>query len=88
MRPSRDQSMLNMALEIGKRSTCRRRNVGCVLTDAYGRVLAMGHNGVPAGMPHCMDKPCAGAGLASGTSLDLCLSAHAELNAMLFVATS
>ena len=37
--------MLDLARVIAKRSTCARRNVGAVLTDTYGRVLAIAHNG-------------------------------------------
>lgn len=53
MRPSRDETWLNVAREIARRSTCLRRAVGCVLVDARGHVLSTGHNGVAAGRPHC-----------------------------------
>ena len=84
LRPSRDQTMLQLASVIAERSTCARRKVGCVCTDVHGRILAMGHNGVPRNMPHCTEMPCDGAGLASGTGLDLCLATHAEMNALVF----
>ena len=83
-RPTRDQSMMHIAHEISERSTCARRAVGCVLTDSYGRVLSIGHNGVPRGMPHCIDKLCAGATEPPGYHLDSCLAMHAEMNALLF----
>lgn len=83
-RPSRDETMLRLAEVIAERSTCSRRKVGCVLTDSYGRVLSVGHNGVPRGSPHCTEARCAGAGLPSGRGLDLCLSVHAEQNALMF----
>lgn len=83
-RPTRDRTMLNIAKELAERSTCSRRKVGCVLTDVHGRILAAGHNGVPKGMPHCTDVPCAGAGMASGTGLNACQSTHAEQNALIF----
>jgi dCMP deaminase len=63
-------------------STCRRRSVGCVLTDEHNYVLAIGRNGVPSGVPHCIDQPCLGANSPSGESLDLCLAVHAETNAI------
>jgi dCMP deaminase len=83
-RPPRHLVMMELATVIAQRSTCRRRRVGCVLTDAWGRVLSMGHNGVPMGMTHCTDEPCPGADLPSGTGLDECSSAHAEVNSLLF----
>lgn len=83
-RPTRDITMLKLAVIIGERSTCARRKVGCVCTDIHGRVLSMGHNGVPKGMQHCTDLPCEGANLPSGTGLDVCLATHAEINALVF----
>ena len=83
-RPSRDTVMLNIARELATRSTCSRRNVGCVLTDKHGRVLAMGHNGSAAGQLHCTDFACSGALLPSGTGLDACEAIHAEQNALMF----
>jgi dCMP deaminase len=53
MRPSRDQVNLEVARLIAKRSTCFRRQVGCVLTDEEGFILSTGYNGVAAGRPHC-----------------------------------
>lgn len=76
--------MLKLAGVIAERSTCNRRRVGCVLTDKHGRVLAIGHNGTPAGMRHCIDHPCPGVTCASGTGLDLCEAIHAETNALIF----
>jgi len=83
-RPSRDITMLQVAAILAERSTCARRRVGCVLTDSQGRVLSMGHNGVPMGMPHCIDAPCQGAKYKPGTGLDLCEAIHAEQNALMF----
>ena len=83
-RPSRDETMMILARGISHRSTCPRRDAGCVLTDSYGRVLSVGHNGVPRGMAHCIDDPCEGANQLSGHHLDKCLAVHAEMNALLF----
>ncbi len=83
-RPTRDETMLEIAKTIAQRSTCCRRKVGCVLTDKHGRIISSGHNGVPMGQPHCTEEPCQGAGCASGTGLDLCLAIHAEQNALMF----
>lgn len=94
MRPSRDETWLNVAREIARRSTCLRRAVGCVLVDARGHVLSTGHNGVAAGRPHCNEhvvarnlpeypNACAGAAAPSGARLDDCEAVHAEANALL-----
>lgn len=83
-RPSRAMIMMALASTIAERSTCRRRRVGCVLTDAWGRVLSMGHNGAPRGMSHCLEHACVGADQPSGQGLDLCQAIHAEQNAIMF----
>jgi dCMP deaminase len=83
IRPSVDEYFLLMAQLVGSRSTCARRRVGCVLVNRYNHVIATGYNGVAAGVPHCIDKPCAGAGLPSGQGLHLCQAIHAEQNAIM-----
>lgn len=42
-----------MAFVTAQRSTCLRRQVGCVLLNVRGHVLATGYNGVAAGQNHC-----------------------------------
>lgn len=90
MRISRDQWAIELVRVTAQRATCKRRAVGCVLTDEHGHVLSTGYNGVAAGMPHCNDEvlgtfphACKGAGLPSGTGLDCCQAIHAEQNALL-----
>lgn len=53
MRPSREQYFLRMASLAATRGTCFRRQVGCILVNERGHVLATGYNGVAAGLPHC-----------------------------------
>lgn len=65
-----------------KRGTCARRKVGCYLTDRTHRAVSHGYNGAASGQPHCIDHPCPGAGLPSGTGLELCEAIHAETNAL------
>jgi dCMP deaminase len=84
-RPSLDELYLGMAELISRRSTCIRREVGCVLTDRRGRVLSMGYNGVPSGRPHCTDTPCPGAKYPSGQGLEKCQAIHAEQNAVVLL---
>ena len=78
-----DSYFLQMAQLVAKRSTCRRRNVGCVLVDSSNHVVATGYNGVPTHFPHCLESPCLGANSPSGTDLESCLAVHAEQNALL-----
>lgn len=82
-RPSTDVYMMGLAVLAATRATCCRRRVGCILTSAMNHVLATGYNGVPVGVAHCTQIPCAGATMPSGTGLDLCLATHAEQNALL-----
>ncbi len=84
MRPTKDEWLLAMARLVATRGTCARRQVGCVLTNARGQVLATGYNGRPRGFDHCAGgAPCAGASASSGTDLDACEAVHAEANALL-----
>lgn len=83
MRPTSDQYFLEMAKLVSTRSTCARRNVGCVLVNGRNHIIATGYNGVASGLPHCTDVPCPGADCMSGRDLDLCEAIHAEQNALL-----
>lgn len=93
MRPSRDEWAMELASLTAKRATCLRRQVGCVLLNQRGHVLATGYNGVAAGQPHCnqydhfhpvgFPDACIGAHAPSGTNLDGCQAIHAEQNALL-----
>ncbi len=84
-RPSLAEWGLELAKLTATRATCFRRQVGCVLLDRQGRVLATGYNGVPRRFTHCTDDQvgCPGAHAASGTNLDGCQAIHAEQNALL-----
>ena len=78
-----DDYFLSIAHIVAKRSTCRRRRVGCVLVDTQNHIVATGYNGVPSGFTHCLDVACEGASSPSGTDLEKCLAVHAEVNAFL-----
>lgn len=56
MRPTREQWAMNLVAETAQRATCIRRQVGCVLLNKRGFVLATGYNGVASGMPHCNEQ--------------------------------
>ena len=68
MRPTLDQYMMSIAQLAAARTTCIRRGVGCVLANKRGHILAVGYNGVAAGMPHCNERRARnGMGAARGT---------------------
>lgn len=56
MRPTIEEVAMETARAWARRSTCLRRQVGCVLLDRKGRVLSVGYNGVASGMPHCNER--------------------------------
>lgn len=57
-RPSWDQYFLAMAAMVATRSTCARKQVGCVLVDEHHFVIATGYGGSIPGQPHCIDVGC------------------------------
>ena len=82
-RLNKDEYFLEIAETVAKRGTCIRRQVGCVLVNSNGHIVATGYNGVPKGFTHCIDQPCKGATYPSGEGLELCEAIHAELNTFL-----
>ena len=80
-RPSVHRTMLDITQVLSRRATCSKLAVGCVLTDALGRIVGTGYNGVPKGVPHCIDHACPGHGGAAGS--DTCIAVHAEQNALM-----
>ena len=87
-----DEWGIRLANVVATRATCLRRQVGCVLLNSRGHILATGYNGVAAGERHCNEWPhpythhphaCPGAGAPSGTNLDGCRAIHAEQNALM-----
>jgi dCMP deaminase len=84
VRPNKDTWFLRLATVASQQATCVRRAVGCVLVDESKKILGVGFNGVPAGLPHCSEgHPCPGADRPSGQGLDECFATHAEANALL-----
>jgi dCMP deaminase len=80
MRPSINETMLEIAHVWSKRATCAKRQVGAVIVDATGHVLSSGYNGQPRGYTHCTpDSPC-----PAYHNADLsCVAIHAEINALI-----
>ena len=70
--------MLTAAI-MAQRATCHRGKVGAVLVRDR-RIISIGYNGPPSGMPHCIDVGCEIDENTGG-----CLrSIHAEANAILW----
>lgn len=73
-RISFERIYMNLALDLAKRSTCKRLHVGAVVVSAdYSRVFGIGYNGNASGLPNCCDSDEAGN----------CGCLHAEDNALL-----
>ncbi len=83
-RPSWNEYFLQLARQAATRSTCLRRQVGALLVRDK-RVLAMGYNGAPRGVAHCLDTGCLREqlGIPSGERQELCRAIHAEQNAII-----
>lgn len=56
-RPSRDLILMETAYSFSKRSTCKRAQVGAVLS-IDGRIICTGYAGSLPGEPHCLDVGC------------------------------
>ena len=96
-RPSLEDTLLEIAFTVAKRSTCSRRNNGAVIADSRGVVLSTGYNGSLSGMPHCDHECDCGAGIITDGEVhhDKCpahpnngctIAVHAEANAVYFAA--
>ena len=83
-RISKDEYYLSIADDVLKRSTCLRRNYGVVIVK-NDEIIATGYNGAARGEPNCCDTgKCArqALGVPSGERYELCVSIHAEDNAI------
>ena len=77
---------LDIAEAVAQRSSCLRRQVGCVVVKDK-QVLATGYNGAPCGRRSCIDWGFCyrdKKNIASGTEIEKCLSigSHAEINSI------
>lgn len=89
MRASWDETWLEVASVVGRRSWCARAQVGAALVDETNRIIATGYNGPPRGLltayPTC-EGECPRATTKSPVPNDYrdCLALHAEANALMF----
>ena len=83
-RPGWDDYFMDIANLLASRSTCLRRQVGCVVVKDR-RILSTGYNGAPSGVPHCMETGCRREreGIPSGERSEMCRGVHAEQNAII-----
>ena len=81
MRISLDTYYMNIANIAKVRSSCLSRQVGCVITNHRNRVVSIGYNGPPSGIPHCAS--CLRKSCSTGEALDICPAVHAEMSALI-----
>lgn len=89
-RISKDQYFMNIAIEVARRSTCTRRQIGAIVVSDVGEIKSTGYNGNPRGLPHCDEIGCIRdkLGIPSGTRLETCTAVHAEQNALIQAGTN
>lgn len=75
-RPSNDETFLEIAATLAKRTTCLRRAVGCVVVDKMNHVLATGYNGVAVGEKHCNEVTGANCSYRAETNETLSIPIH------------
>lgn len=85
VRPDWDDYFLKLTEDVGRRSTCLRRNVGAIIVNDNHEIVATGFNGNARGYPHCDEIGCIKdkMGFKSGEGNDWCTAVHAEQNALL-----
>ena len=83
MRSSWSEYFMQIADVVKTRSTCLRRQVGCVIVKDK-RIISTGYNGAPSGCKHCGETGCLREKLAipSGERVELCSALHSENNAI------
>ena len=79
-RISRTELFAGILELVAERSTCDRKHVGAILVRE-GRILAIGYNGSPPGLPHCQDYGC-----IPGPDGGCLRTQHAEANLIAFSA--
>jgi dCMP deaminase len=83
-RLSWDETFMNLAILVSKRTACRYVEAGVVFVDNFRRIISMGYNGPTEGDYHCIDVGCAKVdGDPKTGELKRCRGAHAEINGIL-----
>lgn len=84
-RISKTEYYLNIAAAVAARSTCLKRNYGCVIVK-NDEIIATGYNGAARNEQNCCDiyETCPRAHIAHNSgNYGTCPAVHAEQNAML-----
>lgn len=87
-RPGWDEWALRLAEVVATRADCTRAQVGAVLLSRDHRVLSVGYNGLPAGIPGCATAGNCPRGRLSYSEVPAdsdyanCAATHAERNAI------
>jgi dCMP deaminase len=74
MRLEREEYFKEVARLTARRSTCLRRQVGCVIVGD-NHIISLGYNGAPPGEPHCTPETC-------NETMPCLHTIHAEANAI------
>ena len=85
-RPGRIEYFLKMAEAVSLRSTCTRRQVGCVIVNQDYEAVATGYNGAPRGDENCCDVGSCWRdrhNIPHGEQYEKCVAVHAEANAII-----
>lgn len=87
-RIKKDEYYLDIAKTVTRRSTCLRRQYGAIIVK-NDEVVATGYNGSPRGEINCCDCGFCqrdALGIPKGERYELCVSVHAEANAIISAA--
>lgn len=90
MRPSKNEYYLGIARAVAKRSTCLRRQYGAVIVN-NDEIIATGYNGAPRGDEDCLYNGICWReenDIPHGAMYEMCISVHAEQNAIISAARS
>lgn len=79
-----DETFMNLAIMVSKRSSCKFHETGSVFVDKNKRIVSMGYNGSTEGDLHCVEAGCAKVdGDPKTGKLKRCRGAHAEVNGII-----
>jgi len=84
-RISKDEYYMALAQTVSLRSTCTRRQYGAIIVSTGDHILSTGYNGAARDEPHCLNIGCERERLKipKGERYELCVSVHAEANAII-----
>ena len=83
-RLSWDETFMNLASLVSKRTACKFHEAGVVFVDKNHRIISLGYNGPTEGDYHCIKDGCAKVdGDPKTKKLRRCRGAHAEINGIM-----